>query len=507
MQKAVLILLDFGDADRRIRQPEYGVADRHQIHRVEQAIFPRQAKLIGVADIDRALHHELAGEQRHVGIADFVRRHRRGNAHAIELDRVLVAQFHCRQIIGVDPLGDFKTPDIVGLVRVGACDLQRVFIAVHLEVVVGEIVNRRDVGREARGARILIADGDAGILIGGGKHIGPVRRDCVGAGRRWRAGADAGECRAADRILHAEIGDEARRQGHIDLRRRGAEGAGGGQHDRDAGALHRPGNGRGVAIGNESQQSARPDRRGIGELEPAPKNARCLLLVVERRRQRQADCGAIGLVRGVAARAVERGRVDAADGKADAVLGVGEEIADELGGVGVDAVGAGAVEEPPDLEIVVVERRRIAQVVIRRADVSGALIGERLRGVGGRKIAPHRLRRRAGEQRQPQARKRINRLPAPYLIDGGDRSLAQRHDDRGGVVVAGDRPCGPEYSAFAAATAALLRYGLEIIVPDDVRRELGLAPDDRNRQRVDCRLDLQAGIIRWNRGLLGAGAE
>ena len=83
--------------------------------------------------------------RRHVLVADFVRGDRRRDAHAVKLDRVLVARLDGGQIVGVVALGDFEPPDVVGLERIGARDLQRVLVVLDLEVVVAEIVDRRHV--------------------------------------------------------------------------------------------------------------------------------------------------------------------------------------------------------------------------------------------------------------------------------------------------------------------------------------------------------------------------
>ena len=194
--------------------------------------------MIGVADIERALQDELAGDQRDVLVADFMRGYRRRDAHAVKLDGVLVARFDRRQIVGIVALGYFQPPDVVGLVGIGTRDLQRILVALDLEVVVGQIVDRR--------------------------HI---RIEC------------------------------------------------------DAVAGHGT-----IAVGNEPEQPARPDRRGVGQLQPARQDARRLFLIGERRAQRQPDGTAIGLIGSISTRAEQRRRIDAARRKADAVLRIGQKV-------------------------------------------------------------------------------------------------------------------------------------------------------------------------------------
>ena len=260
---------------------------------------------------------------------------------------------------------------------------------------------------------------------------------------------------------------------------------------------HRAGVDLGIAIGNELELAAGPHRGRIGELQPARQNALRRFLIAERRRESKADRLAIGLVGGIAAGAEQGRGIDARSRKADAILGIGEEVVDDLRRIGIDAIDAGSLQHPLNLEIMIGNRRRCAEIVIAAGDEGRALIAERLRRIGGAEIAPHALRRRAGKQRQAELGERIGRLVAPDLADAGDRPFAERENDRGRIVVAGRRR--GEQSALAACGFGIVT--LKIIVPDRIRREPCDAPDDRDRQGIGRCLDLQAGINRLLHGL------
>ena len=95
-----------------------------------------------------------------------------------------------------------------------------------------------------------------------------------------------------------------------------------------------------------------------------------LFLIHQSRAEGDAERGAIGLQRGVAARAEQRRRVDAGGGEAGAVLRVDQEVADDLRGIGVDAVDARASESANDLEIVIADVGFVAELITRRAGIA-----------------------------------------------------------------------------------------------------------------------------------------
>ena len=111
--------------------------------------------------------------------------------------------------------------------------------------------------------------------------------------------------------------------------------------------------------------------------------------------------------------------------EARAILGVGQEVIDDLGRVGVDPVGAGAGEDAENLEVVVADRGGVAEIVARAPDVGGALIGESVVRVERGEIGPDDLRRRAVEIAEAEAEERLDRLVLVDPANGVDRPFAE----------------------------------------------------------------------------------
>ncbi len=217
-----------------------------------------------------------------------------------------------------------------------------------------------------------------------------------------------------------------------------------------------------------------------------------MLLADQDRREGEAHGPAIGLKAPVAARAEQRRRVDAGRIEARAILGIRQEVIDDLGRVGVDPVDAGSGENPDDLEVVVSDRGRVAEVVAGGPGVGRPLIGEGVVRIERGQVRPDRLRRRPVLDPHPELERDVDREVFPDQPDAGDWPFAQPEDDVGGIGIAVARRRAAAEAALAAdALARAARDSLEIGEPQEVRRDLVPPPDDRNRQGRRRGLDLQ----------------
>ncbi len=212
---------------------------------------------------------------------------------------------------------------------------------------------------------------------------------------------------------------------------------------------------------------------------------------------------AIGLQRTVAARTEQRRGIDARRVEASAILRVGQKVEDDERRVGVDAVDPRSGEWPVNLDVVVADRGRSAEVVTRAPEVGRPLVGERVVGVEGCQVGPNGLRRIAWIGAQPQFQRDVDRQVFPDEADSrsersaADRPLAKPHDEVGGVGVAlSRRAAAAEHASLPAyPLARAARHRPEIGVPEQVRRDPVPTPDDRNRQDRGRGLDLQRRIF------------
>src|SRR5208283_1813148 len=110
-----------------IRQSEVRVGDRYDVHRIEQAIFPRQFERELCADIEFTLQNRLRHQRTDAQfVADFVSLDDRADSRTEHFDLALIARLDGRRRILVsagetlDPLNRWQREDIRAL------DLNRV---------------------------------------------------------------------------------------------------------------------------------------------------------------------------------------------------------------------------------------------------------------------------------------------------------------------------------------------------------------------------------------------
>ena len=148
-QIAVAAFLDLGDAHRQLDKAQAGISQCHQVHGLEQAVTPAQPEFVEVADVQGALQLDLCDCLRHLPDADAVHLHRVGRAQAVFLDRLLVLGRGGGNVVAVGAVEVLDGHLIVGVCRALALDRDRVFRAAYQIVVVGQVIDRREVGRVA----------------------------------------------------------------------------------------------------------------------------------------------------------------------------------------------------------------------------------------------------------------------------------------------------------------------------------------------------------------------
>ena len=308
---------------------------------------------------------------------------RRSDAWAEDLDLALIARLDRDGRILVVAGADLDALDGRQRKNVGALDLDRILVALLVdEIEIGQRVERRQIRRIAGEIFGRIGDDDRLALVGLVEDVRPGGLHPILAGRGREGVADEGEGNIGEGVDHAAVADELRGRRERDERRHAAGRERDRNRDRELALVGRlrPSGDRAVAVGDELQFSAAPERRAVQDLQPSRQDRRRLLLAVEDRRERDAERPAVGLQQGIIAGAEQRRRIDAGRIEARAILGVGQKVIDDLGRIGVDPVRAGAGEDAENLEVVVADR----------CGVAGSCCGPRRSGLA----ASRRARRR-----------------------------------------------------------------------------------------------------------------
>ena len=382
LQMAGFVFLDRNDADGERGNAEIGIRDFDDVHRLEQAIFPREREREMLADVELPLQQRLRDDRPDVEfIADFMRGDRRADARAVEFDLRLVARLDGDRGVLVRARAAFDALDVRQRVGIQTRNLHGVIVAAGVdEIFVGQGVDRREVRVEAVGARVVEDDLDGGAGVARVEQIGAVGRDRILADAGGRAGAaDIGHGDVAQRVFHAAVAYPFARAADDDFRR-AAHRRGRDRRRRDGGKVRAARNRR-VGVGDELELASRPDRGAIADLQPAREDGRGLFLRRQDRREGEAERPAIGLQARIAAGPEQRGRVDRRRREARAILRIGQEILDDERRVGVDAVDARPPQIAEDFEIVVADAGGLAELVTRRADIGRPLVGDCLGGI------------------------------------------------------------------------------------------------------------------------------
>ena len=103
---------------RQRRKAESGIGDLHEVHRLEQAIFPAQLELISIAEQQGALQQKLGHNRADIDRVDNRPRLQRTlAAHAVKVNRRLIEALDYRRIVIVGSVQAFQLDRVVGVRR------------------------------------------------------------------------------------------------------------------------------------------------------------------------------------------------------------------------------------------------------------------------------------------------------------------------------------------------------------------------------------------------------